>query len=295
MAPRHLALAVLVTVIWGFNFVVIRHGLDHYPPLLLTALRFALAALPALVVPRPALPVRMLLLIGTVWFLGQFAFLFLSMANGMPPGLASLLLQSQAFFTILIAAAALGERPGGRQMAGTGVAFAGLLLIAGSVGGDMTLAGLVLGLMGALSWACGNVLVRRAPRTDIFPLVVWLSLVPPLPAFALSVAFEGWPAVRDALLHPTLDGLGALAYLVVAATFVGFSAWGLLLRLYPAGLVAPFSLLVPITGTLSAALVLGERFPPLRFAGMALILLGLVILAWPRRIRPAASPPSPAP
>lgn len=283
MAPRHLALAVLVTVIWGFNFVVIRQGLDHYPPLLLTALRFAFAALPALVVPRPAMPWRMLVLIGSVWFLGQFAFLFLSMANGMPPGLASLLLQSQAFFTILIAAAALRERPSGRQMAGTAVAFAGLLLIAGSVGGDMTLIGLLLGLMGALSWACGNVLVRRAPSTDIFPLVVWLSLVPPLPAFALSVLFEGWPAVSFALLHPTLDGTLALAYLVFAATFVGFGAWGLLLRRYPAGLVAPFSLLVPITGTLSAALVLGERFPPLRFAGMGLILCGLVVLAWPRR------------
>lgn len=283
MAPRHLALSVLVTVIWGFNFVVIRHGLDHYPPLLLTALRFALAALPALVIPRPAIPLRLLVMIGSLWFLGQFAFLFLSMANGLPPGLASLLLQSQAFFTILIAAAALRERPAGRQMAGTAVAFAGLVLIGASVGGDMTLTGLLLGLMGALSWACGNVLVRRAPPADMFPLVVWLSLVPPLPAFALSLAFEGWPAVQSALLHPTFDGVAALAYLVFAATFVGFGIWGWLLRLYPAGLVAPFSLLVPITGTLSAALVLGERFPPLRFGGMALILCGLAILAWPKR------------
>lgn len=281
MAPRHIALAVLVTVIWGVNFVVIRYGLDHYPPLLLTALRFAIAAVPALFIPRPKIPLGFLLAIGGIWFLGQFAFLFLSVDNGMPPGLASLTAQSQAFFTILIAAVALREAPSLRQVAGMAVAFAGLALIGASVGGDMTLLGLVLCLAGALNWAVGNVLVRRTPPTDMFALVVWLSLVPPLPALGLSLAFEGWPAISVALLNPTFDGVAALLYLGVIATLAGFGMWGWLLKRYPAGLVAPFSLLVPLSGTLSAALFLGERFPPLRFAGMALILCGLLVVALP--------------
>ncbi len=287
MAPRHIALAVLVAVIWGFNFVVMRFGLDHYPPLLLTALRFLAAALPVAFVPRPTMPLGQLVAIGATWFLGQFGFLFTAIANGMPPGLASLTLQAQAFFTILIAAAMLGERPSARQIAGVTVAFAGLLLIATTVGGDMTVLGLVLTLIGALSWAWGNVLVRRAPPTEMFALMAWLSLVPPLPAFALSLALEGWPAVSFALVHPTWVGFGALAYLAVAATLLGYGIWGWLLKIYPASTVAPFSLLVPLAGTVSAALVLGERFPPLRLAGMGLIVLGLLVVALPLKWRRA--------
>ncbi|MEP9376616.1 EamA family transporter [Aquabacter sp. CN5-332] len=284
MTPRHIALAVLVAAIWGFNFVVMRFGLDHYPPLLLTALRFALAAIPAAFVPRPKMPVRQLVWIGATWFLGQFAFLFTAMANGMPPGLASLTLQSQAFFTILIAAAVLGERPSVRQISGVAVAFAGLFLIGASVGGDMTVLGLVFTLAGAVSWAWGNVLIRRAPRSDMFALVAWLSLVPPLPALALSLGVEGWPAVSYALLHPTWAGIGAIFFLTIAATFVGYGIWGHLLKLYPASTVAPFSLMVPLSGALSAALILGERFPPLRLAGMGLIVLGLLVVALPLRL-----------
>lgn len=285
MAPRHIALAVLVTVIWGFNFVVVRYGLDHYPPLLLTALRFLVAGLPAFFVPRPNLPLGQLIAMGAVWFLAQFALLFLAIDNGMPPGLASLTMQAQAFFTIIIAALVLGERPSRRQMAGSAVAFCGLILIGASVGGDMTYTGLTLALLGALSWSFGNVMVRKAPPVDMFALVVWLSLVPPLPAFALSLWLEGWPAISFALLHPTLEGFGTIAYQVLGGTFLGFGIWGWLLKRYPAGLVAPFSLLVPLTGTVSAALVLGERFPPLRFAGMALILAGLLVIALPRMRR----------
>lgn len=285
MAPRHIALAVFVTVIWGFNFVVVRYGLDHYPPLLLTALRFLVAGLPALFVPRPNLPLGQLLAMGAVWFLAQFALLFLAIDNGMPPGLASLTMQAQAFFTILVAALMLGEQPSRRQMAGSAVAFCGLVLIGASVGGDMTYAGLILALLGALSWSLGNVMVRKAPPVDMFALVVWLSLVPPLPAFALSLWLEGWPAISFALLHPTWEGFGTIAYQVLGGTFLGFGIWGWLLKRYPASLVAPFSLLVPLTGTVSAALVLGERFPPLRFAGMALILAGLLVIALPRMRR----------
>ena len=281
MPFRHIALAVLVTAIWGFNFVVIRLGLDSVPPLLLGALRFVVACLPVVFVARPKVPLPLLLAIGLTLFVGQFAFLFPAMKLGMPPGLASVTLQSQAFFTIAFAAIALRERPRPRQLAGAAIAASGLIAIAATVGGGFTALGLALTLAAASSWALGNVLLRSAGKIDMFPLMIWLSLVPPLPLFALSLALEGWPAIAHALTHMTGIGIASVLYLAVPTTIVGFGIWGFLLKHYPASTVAPFSLLVPLFGTLSAHLVLGETFSTLRLAGMVLIVLGLAAIALP--------------
>lgn len=281
MPVRHIALAVLVTAIWGFNFVVIRLGLGSVPPLLLAALRFVVAALPAVFLARPNVPLSKLVAIGMTLFVGQFAFLFPAMKLGMPPGLASVTLQSQAFFTILIAAFVLGERPRPRQLAGAGVAAAGLLTIASTVGGDFTLIGLGLTIASAMSWAIGNVLMRGAGKVDMLPMMVWLSLVPPIPLFLLSLTFEGWPAIVAGISGMGVVGAGSVLYLALLATLVGFGLWGFLLRNHPASTVAPFSLLVPLFGTLSSWLVLGETFSPLRVAGMLLILAGLATIALP--------------
>lgn len=292
LQPRHILLALLVAAIWGFNFVVIRIGLGSFPPLLLATLRFVLAALPVLVLPRPAVPWPRMIAIGLTLFVGQFAFLFPAMMIGMPPGLASIVLQSQAFFTILIAAMALRERPSGRQLGGAAVAFAGLAVIGTTVGGgDVTALGLALSLAAAGSWACGNVLLRGAGKVDMLPMIVWLSLIPPVPLLALSLAVEGPTAIGHAFATVGWTGVGTVLYLAIPTTILGFGIWGHLLKLYPAATVAPFSLLVPIFGAGSAALVLGEQFGPARLAGMALILLGLAIVALPvarlRRLWPA--------
>lgn len=281
MPVRHIALAVLVTAIWGFNFVVIRLGLGSVPPLLLAALRFVVAALPALVLARPDVPLPKMMAIGMTLFVGQFAFLFPAMKLGMPPGLASVTLQSQAFFTILFATLALGERPRPRQMAGAAIAALGLLTIATTVGGDFTMIGLGLTIASASSWALGNVLMRTAGKVDMLAMMVWLSLVPPIPLFLLSLAFEGWPAIAAGITGMGLVGAGSILYLALLATLLGFGLWGFLLRNHPASTVAPFSLLVPLFGTLSAYLVLGETFSPLRVAGMALILVGIATIALP--------------
>lgn len=281
MPVRHIALAVLVTAIWGFNFVVIRVGLGSVPPLLLAALRFVVAALPVLFLARPNVPPLRMMAIGMTLFVGQFAFLFPAMKLGMPPGLASVTLQSQAFLTILFAALALGERPKPRQLAGAGIAALGLLTIATTVGGDFTIVGLSLTIASAASWALGNVLMRGAGKPDMLPMMVWLSLVPPIPLFLLSLAIEGWPAIVSGVTGMGLLGAGSVLYLAILATLVGFGLWGFLLKNHPASTVAPFSLLVPLFGTLSSWLVLGETFSPLRVAGMALILLGLATIALP--------------
>lgn len=281
MPLRHIALALLVTAVWGFNFVVIRVGLGTVPPLLLAALRFVVAALPVLFLPRPKVPATKMIAIGMTLFVGQFAFLFPAMKLGMPAGLASVTLQSQAFFTILIAALALGERPKARQLAGAAVAAAGLVTIAATVGGDFTLIGLGLTIASAASWATGNVLMRSAGKVDMFEMIVWLCLVPPIPLFALSLAIEGWPAIVAGVTGMGWLGAGSILYLALVATLFGFGLWGFLLRSHPASTVAPFSLLVPLFGTLSAYLVLGETFSPLRVAGMGLILLGIATIALP--------------
>ncbi len=281
MPIRHIALAVLVTAIWGFNFVVIRLGLGSVPPLLLAALRFVVAALPAVFLARPTVPLSRMIAIGMTLFVGQFGFLFPAMKLGMPPGLASVTLQSQAFLTILFASLALGERPKSRQLAGAVIAALGLLTIATTVGGDFTAIGLGLTIASAASWAIGNVLMRGAGKADMLPMMVWLSLVPPIPLFLLSLAFEGWPAIVSGVTGMGFVGASSVLYLALLATLVGFGLWGFLLRNHPASTVAPFSLLVPLFGTLSSWLVLGETFSPLRVAGMGLILLGLATIALP--------------
>jgi O-acetylserine/cysteine efflux transporter len=280
--PRHIALALLLALCWGFNFVVIKVALGDVPPLLLAALRFGLAALPCLVLPRPALSWRVLVAVAATIYVGQFGLLFPAMAVGMPPGLASIGLQVQAFITILFAAIAIGERPTRRQLAGGAIAFLGLVLIATTVGANgVTLAGFLLLLGAACCWAAGNVLLRRARNIDLLALVSWASLIACGPLFLLSLVFEGPAWIGAAFVHLDWLATGAVLYIAFVSTSFGFGTWGYLMSIYPAAVAAPFSLLVPVFGTVSAALILGETFGLARLAGMALILAGLAVVALP--------------
>lgn len=281
MTPGHTALAVLVAALWGSAFVAIHVGLETLPPLLLVALRFILAAAPAALLPRPAIAWRRLIAVGATLFAGTFAFLFIGMAHGMPAGLASIVMQVQAFFTAAIVAVIWRERPAAPHLAGMALAFAGLALIGATIGGDVTALGLLLTLAGAFSWACGNVLLKGAGPASMIALMAWASVPAALLTLSLSLAVEGPAAIAEGLLRTPALGWLAVLYLSLAATLVAFGLWGHLLGLYPANTVAPFSLLVPVTGALLAALLLGERFPALRIAGMALIVAGLAAVAVP--------------
>ncbi len=278
MTAVHLALAGLVVVIWGLAFVATRLALDDFTPPQLTALRFLIAAAPTLVLARPRVSGSRLVLVGSTLYAGQFLFQFFGIARGMPPGLAAIVAQTQALFTILFAALALTEWPSRRQWAGTLVAFAGLAVIATTVGHDLTLAGLGLTAASAVSWGIGNVLVKRLPPVDTLALMVWLSLVPPLPSLALSILLDGPRALERALATASWLGWSAALYLGVVATVVAYAIWGHLLRRYPAAAVAPFALLVPFVAAYSSSLVFGERFGATRLAGMGLVLLGLVAI-----------------
>lgn len=285
MKPKHLFLALIVAAIWGVNFVFVKLALVSFPPLFLVVLRFAFAALLILFLPRPPLPWHQLILVSSLLFLGQYALLFPGIAYGMPPGLASIVIQIQAFFTIMIAALFLRERPTTRQVLGALTAGIGLLVIGINLGTDVTLLGLSLTVASSISWAFGNVLLRRVGKVDMLPLIAWLSVIPPLPLLGLSLIMEGPTALNTAVHSVTWVTGGAVLYIAFISTVVGFAIWGHLLKLYTAGTVAPFALLVPIFGALSSALVLGERFGLTRLIGTALIMAGLAVIAlpWPRK------------
>ena len=277
MSPKDLLLALVVIVAWGLNFVVIRVGLDGLPPMLLGALRFVLAALPVFLVRRPNLPWRWLIAYGATISLGQFVFLFEAMANGMPAGLASLVLQSQAFFTLAFAALFLGERMRGVSVLGLLIAGGGLLLIGLQTGHSTSLLGIVLTLVAASMWAMGNVLTRTFGKINLMGLVIWGSLIPPVPFFLLSLWLEGPQRIEHALLNIGTSSILALLYLALVATLLGYGLWSRLLSRYPAGQVAPFSLLVPVVGLSSSAWLLGERLSTLQWVGAALVMLGLLV------------------
>ncbi len=283
MRPLHLAAALLMVSIWGFNFVVMRWGLDQVPPLTLSLLRFALAAFPALLlVPRPQVRWQLLAGYGLFAFACQFGLLFTGMAVGMPTGLASLVIQIQAFFTIALAAALQNDRPRLGQLGGALLAGAGVLLVASFLPGGSRL-GLLLVVMAALAWAVANLVVKRIPLDQAsglrapLAIVVWGSAWALLPLAALALALEGPTAMRDAVV--TLDAgqwLG-VAFQAWPTTLLAFAIWASLLRRYPAGLIAPFTLLVPVVGMTSAVLLLGEPLAWWKLAGAALVLGGLAL------------------
>jgi O-acetylserine/cysteine efflux transporter len=281
MSPKDLVLALLVIIVWGLNFVVIKVGLHDMPPMLLGALRFILVAFPAvLFIKRPQIPLRWLLAYGLSISLGQFAFLFSAMALGMPAGLASLVLQAQAFFTLLFAVLLLGERLRLANLFGLLVAALGLLLIGLQGGHSMTLLGFVLTLCAAAMWALGNIATRKLGKVNLVSLVVWGGLIPPLPFLGLSWLLEGPALMASALRGINLDSILVLLYLAFGATLLGYGLWGRLLLRYPASQVAPFSLLVPVVGLSSAALLLDEQLSRLQLLGALLVMLGLLLNIW---------------
>jgi O-acetylserine/cysteine efflux transporter len=306
VTTRDRLLACLVAVLWGVNFLAIHASLLHWPPLLLAALRFLVIAVPAvLLVPRPPVPLRWLLGYGLGFGTLQFLFLYIALRVGMPTGLASLVLQASAPFTVLLGAVLLRERLSPRQGAGIGLAVLGLAAIAVARAQTAALLPVVLTLLGALGWAFGNLANRLALRDARGPvnpmhLVLWMSVVPPLPMLAASWVVEGPGAWGAAFVEATtaagLPGLLGLAYTVLLGTLLGSGIWTVLMRRHPAGVVAPYSLLVPVVGMAAAALVLGERPSAVELVA-AVVIVGGVLLGTPRAPAQAAAPvvePAPA-
>ncbi|WP_206490940.1 EamA family transporter [Rhodococcus sp. KRD162] len=279
MTTRDRLLGLTVVVLWGLNFLAIRVGLDHFPPFFFAALRFLVIAVPVvLFIPRPRVPLKWLLLYGFGFGFLQFAFLFAAMAAGMPTGLASLVLQSSAPFTVVLGAVLLREHVTRRQAIGIAVAVLGMVLIGWDRANNATLLPVILTLLAGLGWAFGNLGNRLAKAESPMRLMLWMTVVPPIPMLALSAVVEGpsagWHAVSDAFGPQGWPGLVALAYIVIPATIIGSGLWTVLMSRNPAGLVAPFSLLVPVVGIAAAWIFLSETPSVLALIGGVVVIGG---------------------
>lgn len=288
MSVRHILLALLVVVLLGLSFIAIRWGVDELPPLTLTALRYLAAAVPAVVfVRRPQVRLPILLGYGLAIGVGQFGLLFVAIKLGMPAGLSSLVIQLQVFFTIFLAFYLFGERPKPVQVAGALVAFAGIGVIGLARLDGAALLPLLLTIVAAVCWGLGNMASKAAGRIDMLGFVVWSSLVPPIPLLAGSYLLDG-PAAFTAILDMSPRAIGSVAFMAWGATLLGFGLWAMLLSRYPANLVAPFALLIPVAGIGSAALLLGETVSGLEIAGSALVFAGLLLNVFGPRLFPRA-------
>jgi len=278
MPLAHSLVAVLIAVIWGLSFVAIKLGVGAMPPLLLAALRFFFAAVPAVFfIRRPQTSWGNLLAYGFFLGVAQFGLLFTALAFGMPASLASVVIQAQVFFTILFAALLMGERAGIHQVLGGLVGFLGLVIIAvprlsGSGAGPF-----LMTVGAAASWGVANIVSKRAGRVDMLGYIVWASLVAPLPLLGLSLLIDGPAQVVEALASMSPGTWGAVAYLAYPTTVFAFGIWAYLLSRHPAATVTPFALLVPVAGILGATLILGEAMQPIEAIGGAVIVAGLAL------------------
>jgi O-acetylserine/cysteine efflux transporter len=282
---RHALLAVAIVAVWGTNFVVIHIGLAKLPPLLFAALRFTFAVVPAIFfLKRPPVSWRSLMTYGGLIGAGQFGVLYIAMNGQISPGLASLVIQTQVFFTIGLAILLAREQVRLVQWIALAMASAGVVLIALHVDASTTPLGVAMVVVAAMSWAGGNMVVKAAGPVNVVAYVVWASLFSALPLLALSLAFEGWPAIVQGLARADLETWAVVLWQSYGNVLFGFAAWGWLLARYPAATITPMALLVPVFGMGASAVFLGEPLPLWKLEAASLVIGGLAVgMLWPQR------------
>ncbi|MCP8940897.1 EamA family transporter [Alsobacter sp. SYSU M60028] len=283
----HALIGLAVVAVWGTNFVVIRAGLNHLPPLAFAALRFFFAAVPALLfVRRPPVPWSQLALYGLLIGAGQFGLLFIAMSGMISPGLASLVVQVQVFFTIGAAMVLAGETVRPFQVLGLLLACAGIAIIAAHVDATTTPLGLVLVVLAAACWAAGNMVARRAGRVNMVAYVVWSSVFAAPALAALALVFEGWDAISTGVREAGPGTWAAVLWQSVGNSLFGYAAWAWLLARHPAATVTPLALLVPVFGLGASVLLLGEPLPGWKIGAAALVIGGLAVgMLWPMAVK----------
>ena len=291
MSPRHSLLALLVVVIWGANFVIIDTGLEGVPPLLFLAMRFLAVSIPAIFfIKPPTIGWKNIVLIGSFLSLGQFTLLYLALSLGMPPGLASLLLQTQVIFTIVVSAVFLREHPTRRQLIGTIVGMLGLGIVVVGHSAAAPWLPLVVTLGSGLAWSIGNVLARRAKAASGLGLAVWSGAIVPLPALGLALVVDSPPVVWEAFTHLSTVAILSTLYTAAAASLICYGIWNTLLAKYPTSAVVPFTLLVPVVGIITAWIVQHEQPSGTELVGGAIMLAGLAaaVVQWRARREPSS-------
>ncbi|MGQ3890639.1 EamA family transporter [Legionella sp. CNM-4043-24] len=278
MPLPHLLLALLVAVIWGVNFIFVSLSLQEVAPLLLCALRFLLASVPALFfVKFPSAPFRIVAAYGLLMFALQFSLLFVGLQAGMTAGMASMIMQVQVFFSMFFAAVFLKERPTGWQIMGALVSFSGIGMVAGHFDSNLSFTGFSLILAAAATWGLGNLIIKKTNNVNMMALTIWGSFIACIPMFVLSLLLEGPARIVGSFEHLGLMGAASIAYIVYVSTLVGYGLWNWLVSRYPVGVVVPFTLLVPIIGITCSILILGEPFHLWKLEAGALVIGGLGI------------------
>ncbi|HAT6347390.1 TPA: EamA family transporter [Legionella pneumophila] len=278
MPFAHLLLALLVVFVWGINFIFVKLSLEEFSPLLLCAVRFLLASVPAVFfIKPPAVPFKIIAGYGLIMFALQFALLFIGLRVGMTPGVASLLMQVQVFFSMFFAIIFLGEQPHVGQIIGALIAFIGIGVVALHFDHNVSLMGFLCILAAAASWGIGNLITKKIHSVNLIAVIVWSSFVACLPMFILSLVFEGPESFVTAYEHMTWKGILSVLYIVYISTWVGYGVWNWLISRYPVGMVVPFTLLVPVVGILSSVFILGEPFYLWKLVAGLLVISGLCI------------------
>lgn len=278
MPVSHLFLALLVVLIWGVNFIFVKFGLDEMSPLVLCAIRFLLASVPAVFfIKPPEVPFRIVAAYGLVMFAMQFSLLFIGMQIGMTPGMASLLMQVQVFFSIFFAVVFLGEKPSFGQIIGAMISFSGIGLVAMHFDADVSLYGFLFIMAAAATWGIGNLITKKIKTNNLISVIVWGSFIACFPMFLLAFLIEGSSSFVYTYEHLTWKGGAALLYIVYISTWIGYGVWNWLISRYPVGMIVPFTLLVPVVGMLSSILILGEPFQLWKLVSGLLVISGLCI------------------
>ncbi|MFE2304818.1 EamA family transporter [Streptomyces sp. NPDC059411] len=291
MKSRHIALAVLITAIWGVNFSVIKIGLQSVDPFILAGIRFTLCAFPAvLFIRRPDVPWRWLAAYGLVFGLGLWGVVNLGVRVGLSAGIASLVLQASAFFTVFLGALVFRESLTGFQFAGAAVALVGLACIVFITDGSVTLAGLGLVLFGAAAWSAANVILKKAAPKDVLGFLVWSCVFSPIPLFALGLLADGTSGYTDLASQLGLKAIASILFQVYPNTLFAYWMWNWLLKEYPVSTVAPLSLLVPVFGICGSMALFGEQLSVLKSLSLLLMVLGLVVGLYGARISTAPFP-----
>ena len=278
MKPRDLCAGMIVIVIWGLSFVVTKTALAVVPPLFLCFLRFGLTALPLSLLIRPrGLSWMKIIPYGIAMFTLQFALLFVGLRLGVAAGLAAIAMQSQVFITIALAAVLLGERIQRHQLIGALIGFGGIVVIALHPGQDISPWGLPCILLAALCWSWANVFAKRCGEIDRLGLVAWGALFAAPPLLALSLLIEGPGKITAAVRQLDLVSIMAVFYLAYPATLLAYAIWNQLLTRYPAGTVAPLTLLTPVVGLTASVKLLNERISGWELEGAAMVIVGLTL------------------
>ena len=283
-------IAILVAVIWGFGFIASRFALNEFSPELMTALRFSVAAVPCLFLSKPAVSWPILIAISSTLFFGQFLAQAFGISHGVPVGLSSVIVQSQALFTIALAAVIFREVPTPMQGIGIAISTIGLLMICGTVGYDFSVAAFAMIMISPICFAAGNLLLRKASGAPMYDLFAWLSLTAAVPLMLLSLVSNGPASTWHELTHASAKAIISILFIGCVTTSIAYWLWGRLLRDHPAAQVVPFALLVPFVGSAASSVVFGETFGPLRLAGMITVIGGIAVMLFFGRARaPKAS------